>query len=397
MLKYIRFALIFLIYSMGGAIASPFGNIPSFIPGDKLIYKFDGSNCPVGDISPDFKIIFKSYDCVDYKGKRWIRPLEHETFLYKPLKFPKNFSIEFTYLAFEEGRPFVRFSLYSKNTESDILNKKLYIYDVGVLMAVESYNDEVRFAVSSKPLNAGNLLGNFGFSRKVEKGIPHKVQISVQNGRVKLYIDGERKLIKPIEFNNEIGGFGLFFRFVYSTSKSIAESPALITDIKIAEYTGKKTVSKTTPTVIPEPVNPKPKPITPEIKKHVETTKVRPSSPKNLRCISSTGTGEASITTDYASAKMEAFARAKWDALEKALGTQVNVKSVVENFKLLDEVITKDVKGFIRNVKIINEENYGDYVRITIKGCVYPQQAEKALSLLTKNTAFNVLLIVQDR
>ena len=115
------------------------------------------------------------------------------------------------------------------------------------------------------------------------------------------------------------------------------------------------------------------------------------------KCIPSTGTGEAAITTDYASAKMEAFARAKWDALEKALGTQVSVKSVVENFKLLDEVITKDVKGFIDNVKIIDEKNYGDSVAVTIKGCVYPQKAEKALSLISRNTAFNVLLITQDR
>jgi len=119
------------------------------------------------------------------------------------------------------------------------------------------------------------------------------------------------------------------------------------------------------------------------------------SSP-NAKCIISTGVGEASIIRDYASAKMEAFARAKWDALEKALGTQIDVKSVMENFKLLDEVIIKDVKGFIKDVKIIKEENFGDYVRITIKGCVYPQKAEKALSILTKNTAFNVILLVQD-
>ncbi|RMA92536.1 hypothetical protein [Hydrogenothermus marinus] len=118
---------------------------------------------------------------------------------------------------------------------------------------------------------------------------------------------------------------------------------------------------------------------------------------KHIKCKWQEGIGEASIIKDYSSAKMEACARAKWDALEKALGTQINVKSVIENFKLLDEVITKDVKGFITDVKIIKEENLGDAVRVTIKGCVYPQKAEKALSLISRNTMFNVIFIVQDR
>ena len=396
-MKKLLYLLIGLVFNIAFA-QSPFGNVAPFVPGDKVLYHFDGSNCPVGDVSPDFKIIFKSYDCVDYKGKRWIRPLEKGTFLYRPLKFPENFSIEFTYIAFKEGGPFVRFGIYSKNIEPKILKENSYIYDRGLLLAVEGYYDRIKFGVSSNSKDAGSLFSN-GFNRNVGKGQIHTIQISYRNGRVKFYIDGKRKIIKPLKFQNNVGGFGLFFWQYFATSTSISESPALITDIKISEYTGKQTFKPK----LQENQNKEQK-ITPPVESKRLEVKVPSVSHKTItakqqhvRCIPSTGTGEAAITTDYASAKMEAFARAKWDALEKALGTQVSVKSIVENFKLLDEVITKDIKGFIDNVKIVDEKNYGDSVAITIKGCVYPEKAEEALSLISKNTAFNVLLITQDR
>ena len=115
------------------------------------------------------------------------------------------------------------------------------------------------------------------------------------------------------------------------------------------------------------------------------------------KCIESVGVGEAPITKYVSSAKMEAYARAKWDAVEKALGTHVFVKDVVENFKLLDEVVTKDVKGFIKNPKIIEEKREGNTLIVKVKGCVYPEKAKKAIGLITKNTVFNVIFLIQDR
>ncbi|RUM46446.1 MAG: hypothetical protein DSY47_08095 [Hydrogenothermus sp.] len=114
------------------------------------------------------------------------------------------------------------------------------------------------------------------------------------------------------------------------------------------------------------------------------------------KCIPATGVGEAMITKGYPSAKSEAIMRAKWDAIEKALGTDIQVKDIVENFKLLDEVILKDIKGFIKDVKIVKEENFGNFIRVYIKTCVYPKEAEKTLALLTKETAISMLFVVED-
>ncbi len=114
------------------------------------------------------------------------------------------------------------------------------------------------------------------------------------------------------------------------------------------------------------------------------------------KCIESVGVGEASVIRgDRASAKVEAMARAKWDAIEKALGVTTSVKTVVQNFSLLDEVIKNEVGGFIRDVKILNEENYEDMVRVKVKGCVYPKEAEKALSFISRDTAFSVLIVTK--
>ncbi len=113
------------------------------------------------------------------------------------------------------------------------------------------------------------------------------------------------------------------------------------------------------------------------------------------KCIESVGVGEASVINgDRASAKAEAFARAKWDAIEKALGVRTSVKTVIHNFRLLDEVIKNEVRGFIKDVKILEEKHYQDAVVIKIKGCVYPLEAEKALSLISRDTAFIVIFLV---
>lgn len=115
------------------------------------------------------------------------------------------------------------------------------------------------------------------------------------------------------------------------------------------------------------------------------------------KCIPAIGVGEAMITKDYLSAKSEAIMRAKWDAIEKALGTDIQVKDIVENFKLLDEVILKDIKGFIKDMKIVKEENFGNFIRVYIKTCVYPKKAEETLALLTRETAISILFLIEDK
>lgn len=112
------------------------------------------------------------------------------------------------------------------------------------------------------------------------------------------------------------------------------------------------------------------------------------------KCTDSIGEGEATVLNgDIASAKAEAFARAKWNAVEKVLGIYTSVKTVISNFKLLDEVIKNEVGGFIKDVKILENKLLGDTVYVKVKGCVYPKEAEKAISTISQDTKFSVLFI----
>ena len=116
----------------------------------------------------------------------------------------------------------------------------------------------------------------------------------------------------------------------------------------------------------------------------------------SVKCIKTTGIGEATIYgEDIASAKQEALARAKWNAIEKVLGIRTSVETIIENFKLLDEVVKTEVGGFIKDIKILKEEVFPDYVRVQISGCVYPKEAEKAISLISRDTAFSVMILTK--
>ncbi len=380
---------VFLFILSWAYAQSPFGISESFIPGSKVIYQFDGSNCPVGDVSPDFEIIFKSYDCVDFKGVRWIRPLEAGTFLYRSQEFPEEFSVEFDFYAFKEGKPYVKFALYSPSQEKKIKKKELYTYDAGILLGILGSFNEVDFGFSDSPEEHHKIYSMF--KRSVKEGEIHRVQVSVRNNRITVFIDGKRAAKKPVKFQVNPAGFGLFFYKMFGTNVPYEENPALISNIRISAYTGEEGRSTVSQKVVEKPSLEKKQ----EVRREKAARVQKEKNVGSIRCIKSRGVGEAAVLRDYSSAKMEAFARAKWDAVEKALGTNIQVKSVLENFKMLDEVILKDVRGFIRDVKILDEKNFGDAVQITVEGCVYPEEAERALSLLSRNTAFNVVLVVQ--
>jgi len=153
------------------------------------------------------------------------------------------------------------------------------------------------------------------------------------------------------------------------------------------------------PITPPPQIKPPPPPPSPQVslpEAHPSPPPIQPFK-KRVKCIESVGVGEASVIGgDRASAKAEALARAKWDAIEKALGVTTSVKTIVQNFKLLDEVIRNQVRGFIKDVKILKEENFADMVRVKIKGCVYPEEAERALSLISSDTMFSVMIIVKN-
>jgi len=113
-------------------------------------------------------------------------------------------------------------------------------------------------------------------------------------------------------------------------------------------------------------------------------------------CIPSKGVGEAMVyQKDKARAKQEALARAKWDAIDKALGIETSIKTLTENFALLDEVVRQDVQGFIEEVEVTDSIDYEETIQVAISGCVYPKSAEKALSLLSSDARFSTFILFE--
>ncbi len=390
---------VLLLIALGFPIlwGSPFGTSSRFEPGDKVIFSFTKDSCPVGGAFEEFKVTSGSYECVDYKGKRWIRPFDAGLLLYKELNLKDNFSVEFNFLAFKEGCPYVAVNLFSeeglkrakaKNRNGVLANS--YITMIGTCESLEA-------GIDTKPKDFNALRE---YSRKAPAQQVHKVALSVKNGRASLFLNGTKIAMETFRPQKPIRGISLYFYRRYATNAPYADNPALVSDLKIALYTGKKKapppLSKTSPppqrpkTVVPPPRRPEPQP--------PQRTVARTTpEPAGARCIPSTGVGEASVIGgDRASAKAEAYARAKWDAIEKALGVTTSVKTILHNFQLLDEVIKNQVGGFIKDVRILSEENFADMVRIKIKGCVYPTQAEKALSLISSDTMFSVLVVVKN-
>lgn len=105
--------------------------------------------------------------------------------------------------------------------------------------------------------------------------------------------------------------------------------------------------------------------------------------------------GEAEITgNDISAAKIQALARAKWSAMEKAAGVQVKVESLVQNAVLVDEAIKSEVKGVIKNYSVLDEGKDGSVYWNKIKATIAPAKAVKAMSLVSKNTSVAVMIPV---
>jgi len=108
-----------------------------------------------------------------------------------------------------------------------------------------------------------------------------------------------------------------------------------------------------------------------------------------------TAVGEAEIKgEDIASAKIQAVARAKWAALEKASGVSVKVETIVQNAKLVDEAIKTEVKGVVDKYTILDEGKDGNIYWVQIQADIAPEEAKKAFSFLSKNTKVAVILPV---
>lgn len=110
-----------------------------------------------------------------------------------------------------------------------------------------------------------------------------------------------------------------------------------------------------------------------------------------LKCIDAEGEAVI-VNNDIPSSKTEAIARAKWSAIEQAVGVEVKAQSVVQNMTLVDDAISKQVRGVISNFKELAKETRKDTFWVRINACVEPFKARDAVSSLALNNSIAVFI-----
>ncbi len=389
-----------MISTLVGLSLAQLGTVSRFQPGSETVFEISRDTCPPGGVVKGLRIIRGSYECIDYEGKRWIRPFDAGLSIYRKFEPAGDFSLEFEYYTFEPGCPYVRITLFNEKALREAEKGSRYALGGGALVSLRGSCDRFEAGVVEKARDADAI---YEYRRKVQKKAVHRVALEVRNGTAKIYLDNRKIASEPFNPTERIKGIGIFFSKHYATDEHYGDYPALLGDLRLALYTGAETAQRA-PAVTPKapPSAPPVQKPPPEPKAELPPPPPPPSQTVpalrkvNVKCIPSTGVGEASVLRgDRASARAEALARAKWDAIEKALGVTTSVKTIVQNFRLLDEVIKNEVGGFIKDVKVLREEDYEDMVRVEVKGCVYPKEAEKALSLISSDTAFSVIIVTK--
>lgn len=110
-----------------------------------------------------------------------------------------------------------------------------------------------------------------------------------------------------------------------------------------------------------------------------------------VKCIDTEG--EAAINNnDVPSAKTEAIARAKWTAIEQTVGVEIKAQSIVQNFALVDDAVSKNIKGTIQGYKVLSEQNRKDTFWVAVNACVEASKAQDALMSLALNNSVAVFI-----
>ena len=108
--------------------------------------------------------------------------------------------------------------------------------------------------------------------------------------------------------------------------------------------------------------------------------------------------GEAVIVgNDIPSARGEAVSRAKWAAVEQAVGVGIKAQSVVQNMMLVDEAVSKQINGSVKRYRMLSQSTQDGVLKVRINACVETSEAKDTLAGLALNNALSVFLLAKDR
>lgn len=114
-------------------------------------------------------------------------------------------------------------------------------------------------------------------------------------------------------------------------------------------------------------------------------------SEAGVKCIDAEGEAVI-VNNDVPSSKTEAIARAKWSAIEQSVGVEVKAQTVVQNFAVVDDAISKNIRGLVTGYKLILEDNRKDTFWVRINACIEPTKAQDALMSLALNNSLAVFI-----
>ncbi|MEW6068821.1 MAG: hypothetical protein AB1610_11090 [Nitrospirota bacterium] len=110
-----------------------------------------------------------------------------------------------------------------------------------------------------------------------------------------------------------------------------------------------------------------------------------------IKCIDAEG--EAVIlNNDIPSSKAEAVARAKWSAIEQTIGVEVKAQSIVQNFAIVDDAVSKNIQGLVTGYKVLAQDTREDTFWVRANVCIESRKAEDALMSLALNNSIAVFI-----
>ncbi|WP_201352332.1 OmpA family protein [Hydrogenimonas urashimensis] len=228
-MKYLKLWAIFLVLlplvTMAGGLVTGAEKYAKFESGDKILFRTDFRQCPVGEIPEGFDEIKGAVECVKYNDHIWVAPSAQAPFsLLKKIDLGReDFSIEFTVMRYQGGGDFY-FEMLTKDKDK-----------------MKSVGPKLYYAMQYCEIHLKGI-GQLAMIRPCEKK-PMHFAIQVRRHQMRLYLNGKRLTSIPwkVKENETVQGFLLSRRGGYAPKPY----DTLITDIKVAKYTKKE--AKPTP------------------------------------------------------------------------------------------------------------------------------------------------------
>ena len=152
-----------------------------FVPGEKTLFFDDFTDMGPGDAPPHFKVRGAAPELKEAGSVRQLTAAQNGTLIPNLTSLPENFTYEAeVFFDVPQGRAGITHSFFSKNRET--------------LQWVVYASREATDLVVSLRSPKYEELGRKRLAPRLDLEQPHKLALWVQNGRVRIFVDGEKHL-----------------------------------------------------------------------------------------------------------------------------------------------------------------------------------------------------------